>query len=268
FTELLHGLSESPDLAVLFVSHLDPNHKSHLPEILTKATRMPVKEVREGMPVEVDHVYVIPPATNMAITDGRLTLTPRAASPAPHMPIDHLFRSLAAIQKGRAVAVVLSGNGTDGTLGLQSIKAEGGITFAQDEKSAKHPSMPRAAVQDGSIDYVLRPHDIAQHLERLADHPYAQEPAQPPEAPAEVPALEADPVAQIIALLRSRTAVDFASYKQSTIRRRILRRMALRNLQVPEDYLALLKDDAGELQALYQDFLIRVTQFFRDPEAF
>jgi two-component system CheB/CheR fusion protein len=267
FTEMLHSLSESPGLAFLFVSHLDPHHKSHLPEILAKATRMPVKEVTQGMAVEVDHVYVIPPATNMAITDGRLTLSPRAASPTPHMPIDHLFRSLANIQKTRAIAVILSGNGTDGTLALQSIKAEGGITFAQDEKSAKHPSMPRAAIQDGNVDYVLRPQDIARQLERIADHPYAREPRQPPE-PAEVPAPETEPVAQIVSLLRSRTAVDFGSYKQSTIRRRILRRMALRNLQSPQDYLALLKDDAGELHALYQDFLIRVTQFFRDPEAF
>jgi two-component system CheB/CheR fusion protein len=266
FTELLHGLSESPGLAFLFVSHLDPHHKSHLPEILSKATRMPVKEVKEGMAVEVNHVYVIPPATNMAITDGSLTLTPRAASPTPHMPIDHLFRSLAPIQKSRAVAVILSGNGTDGTLGLQAIKAEGGMTFAQDEKSAKHPSMPRAAVMDGNVDYVLRPSDIAQQLERLADHPYARQSDHPPEAAA--PAAEPDPIAQIIALLRSRTNVDFGSYKQSTIRRRIQRRMALRNLQRPQEYLALLEEDAGELHNLYQDFLIRVTQFFRDPEAF
>jgi two-component system CheB/CheR fusion protein len=273
FTELLQGLSDEPGMAFLLVSHLDPHHKSHLPEILAKATRMPVREVKEGMVVQPNNVYVIPPATNMAITDGHLTLTPRAASPAPHMPIDHLFRSLATIQKNRAIAVILSGNGTDGTLALQAIKAEGGMTFVQDEKSAKHPSMPRAAILDGNVDYVLRPSDIAAHLERVARHPYAQashppaEPAQPAEALDEAPP-ESDATAQIINLLRSRTAVDFSSYKQSTIRRRIQRRMALRNLQSPDEYLRVLRDDAGEMHSLYQDFLIRVTQFFRDPEAF
>jgi two-component system CheB/CheR fusion protein len=269
FTEMLQGLSDEPGMAFLFVSHLDPHHKSHLPEILSKATRMAVREVKEGMAVEANHVYVIPPATNMAITDGCLKLTPRAAAPVPHMPIDHLFRSLARIQRSRAIAVILSGNGTDGTLALQSIKAEGGITFCQDEKSAKHPSMPRAAVLDGNVDYVLRPSDIAAQLERIAKHPYAQESAGHADLlEAKEPLAEADPIDLIINLLRASTNVDFASYKQSTIRRRILRRMALRNLQSPHDYLRLLRDDAGELHALYQDFLIRVTQFFRDPEAF
>jgi two-component system CheB/CheR fusion protein len=268
FTELLEGLSESPGMAFLFVSHLDPHHKSHLQEILSKVTPLPVKEVKEGMAVEANHVYVIPPATNMAITDGRLTLTPRATAPRPHMPIDHLFRSLATIQKDRAAAIVLSGNGSDGVLALQAIKAEGGITFAQDEKSAKHPSMPRAAVLDGNVDYVLRPRDIAAQLERIVRHPYARELLPLPEPVPPPPPEEGDPVAQIIGLLRSRTAVDFASYKQSTIRRRILRRMALRGLQSPQDYLQVLRDDAGEVHNLFQDFLIRVTQFFRDPEAF
>src|SRR5262249_32037733 len=150
----------------------------------------------EGMAVEANNVYVIPPATNMALTDGRLTLTPRSAPPAPHMPIDHLLRSLADIQKSRAIGIILSGNGTDGTLALQAIKAEGGITFAQDEKSAKYAGMPRAAVQDGNVDYVLRPRDIAAQLERIARHPYAQESAAPREAPP--PPEEAEPLAQII----------------------------------------------------------------------
>ncbi len=270
FTEMLQGLSDEPGMAFLFVSHLDPHHKSHLPDILAKATSMPVREVKEGMAVQANTVYVIPPATNMAITDGRLTLTPRAASPVPHMPIDHLFRSLAAIQKDRAIAVILSGNGTDGALALQAIKAEGGITFCQDEKSAKHPSMPRAAMLDGNVDYVLRPSEIANQLERFARHPYTREAGAPTPEPAPLagPTTEPDPVSQIFNLLRTRTTVDFSSYKQSTIRRRILRRMALRNLQSPQEYLRVLRDDAGELHALYQDFLIRVTQFFRDPEAF
>lgn len=265
YTELLEALPADPGMAFLMVSHLDPDHKSQLPDILARVSRMPVKEVAQGMAVEKDHVYVIPPATNMAMVDGHLTLTPRAPKPAVHMPIDHLFRSLAAIQKNRAVGVVLSGNGTDGVIALQTIKAVGGITFAQDEVSARHPSMPRAAAQDGNVDHVLRPRDIAGQLERIGRHPYARDEPPAPEPP---PAVAGDPVADIIRLLLARTAVDFASYKQTTIRRRILRRMALLNLHDPADYLARLKDDAGEVQNLYQDFLIRVTQFFRDPASF
>jgi two-component system CheB/CheR fusion protein len=263
YTELLEAMPAEPGLALIVVSHLDPDHKSHLPEILTRVSKMPVREVKEGMRVDVDHVYVIPPATVVALTDGHLTLTPRGPRAVPHMPIDHLFRSLAHIQKSRAVGVVLSGNGSDGAIALHTIKAVGGVTFAQDEKTAKHPSMPRAATLDGNVDHVLRPRDIAQELTRIARHAYTRHVEPPPPAPPET-----DPVADIIDLLRSRTNVDFTHYKQTTIRRRILRRMALRNLNEPRDYLEVLKADAAEVQNLFQDFLIRVTQFFRDPEAF
>ena len=164
-TELLNGISPRPGLAFLIAVHLDPHHKSHLPEILGKTTAMPVREVTEGMAVHANEVYLLPPNTNMALTDGHLMLTPRSPTPGSHMPIDHLFRSLAAVQGVRAIGIVLSGGGTDGALGMQAIKAEGGISFAQDEKSARHPSMPRAAIQDGTIDYVLRPSEIARELD-------------------------------------------------------------------------------------------------------
>ncbi len=181
------------------------------------------------------------------------------------MPIDHLFRSLAAIQKGRSVGVLLSGNGSDGVIAMQAIKAAGGVTFAQDDVTARYPSMPRAAVLDGNVDHVMRPREIAKELERIALHPYTKYPEQPL---AQVVEAGEDPIAAIIKLLRSRTSVDFTHYKQTTIRRRVLRRMALRNISEPEEYLALLRSDHAEVQALYQDFLIRVTQFFREPEAF
>jgi two-component system CheB/CheR fusion protein len=200
----------------------------------------------------------------MALTDGRLMLTPRLNLPGGQMPIDHLFRSLAAVHRGRAVGVVLSGGGTDGALGIQAIKAEGGITFAQDEKSARHISMPRAAILDGSIDYVLRPREIARELERIAKHPYTG--AAAPSAEPAPPEMEA--FGEILALLRTRLGVDFTHYKQSTIKRRILRRLALRGLDHIGDYLHHLQNEPGEVQQLYQDFLIRVTQFFRDPDAF
>jgi two-component system CheB/CheR fusion protein len=180
------------------------------------------------------------------------------------MPIDYLFRSLANVQKSRAIGVVLSGGGTDGALGLQAIKAEGGITFAQDEKSARYNSMPRAAVLDGSVDYVLRPRAIAGELQRLVRHPYAHEPGAPVQPSEAQPELSSE----ILGLLRARLGVDFTHYKQTTIRRRILRRMALRGSDEQADYLRVLNSEPAELQQLYQDLLIRVTQFFRDPEAF
>ncbi len=272
FTELLENLPPKPGLALLFVLHVDPHHKSQLPEILTRITAMRVCEVTEGMPVEVDHVYPIPANTNMALTDGRLTLSARSAVPGENMPIDYLFRSLAAIHKDRAIGVLLSGGGTDGSLGCQAIKAEGGITFAQDEKSARHISMPRTAVLDGTVDYVLPPREIAHQLVRLVEHPYNRQGlaalldhGSPPGATVEA---RADPVADIVALLRSGTDVDFSNYKRSTIQRRILRRMALRAVERVEDYLGLLRNDPTEVRNLYEDFLIRVTQFFRDPEMY
>src|SRR5262245_17405757 len=258
YSELLEALPPTPGLALLLVSHLDPAQKSHLAEILSRVSRMQVVEATDGMAIRVNHVHVIPPGTNMAMTDGPLSLTLRPPRAVPHMPIDHLFRSLAAIQKSRSVGVVLSGNGTDGALALQSIKSAGGVTFAQDEKTAKHPSMPRAAIQEGNVDHVMRPRDIALELERIADHPYTNQDTAPQDETA-LPA-DGDPVAAVLDLVRVRTGVDFSHYKQTTVRRRIQRRMALHNLHDPIDYLAVVKDDGAELNQLYQDFLIRVTQ--------
>ena len=244
------------------MSHLTPDQKSHLAEILARSAKMPVREVSEGMSVEIDHVYVIPPNCNMALTDGHLKLTPREPRHLAHMPIDHLFRSLAEIQKSQAVGIVLSGNGSDGSSGFQAIKAAGGVTFAQDEITAKHPSMPRSAVKDGNVDHVLPPRQIAQELQRIAKHP-----SLPHDQSGTPTGLASDPLFEMLALLRLRMGVDFSHYKQSTIRRRILRRMALRNVQTPREYISILQSDAAEVHALFQDFLIRVTQFFRDPEA-
>jgi two-component system CheB/CheR fusion protein len=266
YTELLEGMPADPGLALLLVSHLDPEHKSELPNLLSRVSRMSVREVTEGMAVQINHVYVLPPAANMAMVDGHLKLTPRPPRPMPHMPIDHLLRSLAAIQKARSVGIILSGNGSDGVIALQAIKAAGGVTFAQDETSAQHPALPRAAVVDGNVDHVMRPRDIALRLQQIAGHPYTRH-VDPP-ATAEVPPAVEDPLGDIIKLLKQLTDVDFSHYKQTTIRRRVLRRMALCNIEDLSAYLTLLRSDDAEVQNLYQDFLIRVTQFFRDPEAF
>jgi two-component system CheB/CheR fusion protein len=249
-------------MAFLVVVHLQPTFKSHMAEILGRVSHMPVIEANEGMAVEPNKVFLIPPNKSMTLMGGKLSLQARP-SHGLHMPIDHLFRSLARAQRNRAIGIILSGEGTDGTLGFQAMKAEGGVTFAQDEKSAKHDSMPRSAVHDGGVDYVLPPPEIARELMRLNSHPYAAI-----AVPTTTTTGSGEAIQQLLALLRAQTEVDFTHYKRSTIHRRIQRRMALRGLERIEDYLKLVRDDKSELDNLYQDLLIRVTQFFRDAESY
>jgi two-component system CheB/CheR fusion protein len=262
FSELLQNLPEEPNMAFLFVQHLQPHRPSLMKELLARVTKLTVQEATQGVRLQPNNVYVIPPDSNMALMDGSLDLSPREEKRGANMPADHLFRSLAEVQKNLAVGVLLSGGGTDGTLGFHAIKGEGGITFAQDEKSAKYDSMPRSAIMDGNVDYVLPPAEIARQLLRIAGHPYAT-PVAPPE-----PVTDEETLDEIINLLRSRTDVDFTQYKRSTIFRRVQRRMALRNFESFGDYLDFLRKEPAELQNLYQDFLIRVTRFFRDEEVF
>jgi hypothetical protein len=182
-TDLFQALPPDPGMAFLLVLHLQANVKSHMPEVLARHTGMRVVEATEDMPVESNCIHLIPPNKSMALTDGKLALQPRPPF-GLHMPIDYLFRSLADVQKSRAIGVLLSGEGTDGTLGFHSIKAAGGVTFAQDDKTAKHDAMPRSAVNDGSVDYVLSPQQIARELLRLHSHPYTQGPITEAEATA------------------------------------------------------------------------------------
>jgi two-component system, chemotaxis family, CheB/CheR fusion protein len=190
-------------------------------------------------------------------------VTPRDDLPGPHLPIDHLFRSLAVEQQGRAIGVVLSGTGADGTLGLCEIKGASGITFAQSEASAAHAGMQHSAIESGSVDFVLTPEAIARQLNEIASHPYL-DPQQRPES---VEASD-EHYKQILTAVRAVTKVNFSGYRKTTIQRRILRRMALQNQQSMAGYALELAQDAGEVEALYRDLLINVTSFFRDPEVF
>lgn len=263
-TAILHQLPPDTGMAFVVVQHLDPKHASLLPDLLAKATRMRVREIKNGMRVEPDHLYVLPPNAQVEIAGGVLRLVPRAAGQGQQMPIDHFLRSLAEDMKTRAIGIVLSGNSTDGALGVQAIKAEGGITFAQDEKSAKYDGMPRAAAGTGVVDFVLAPEAIAKELARIGHHPYVIE-AEPTLATAAEPK---GPMDQIFRLLRSASGVDFSQYKHTTIQRRIARRMALHKLERLEDYVDLLTGNQREIQALYYELLIKVTGFFRDTELF
>ncbi|MGH9437340.1 MAG: chemotaxis protein CheB, partial [Terriglobia bacterium] len=265
FTRLLEHLPAVTGMSFVLVQHLMPKHESILAELLSKKTRMPVNEVKNGMMVKPDHVYVIPPNTSMAIRKGVLRLMPRQASPTgPALPIDLFLQSLAVDRGDRAIGVILSGTASDGTLGLQAIKSENGITFAQDEQSAKYSGMPRSAIATGCVDFVLPPEEIAAELVRIGSHPYVA----PARAAKDIlPEGETD-LRRIFVTLRLATGIDFALYKRNTIKRRIKRRMVVHKLEKLSDYAQLIQKDPDETSALFQDILIHVTSFFRDPQTF
>ena len=229
---------------------------------------MPVEEARQGTRVKPDHFYIIPPGKNMLIEKGALRLSKRVGGEGRLVSIDTFLRSLAEDQKDRSIGIILSGNASDGVSGLEAIKGEGGITFAQDEKSAKHSSMPHGAIMSGAADHVLTPGDIARELGRVSLHPYI--------APVRVIAQDAalfgekeqEPLQKIFSMLRTKTGVNFFQYKLPTLKRRIRRRMVLHKFDTLPDYVAYLQSTPGEVDALSQEMLINVTQFFRDAETF
>ena len=260
FGSLLSALPADTGMAFVVVSHLDPTHASALPEILARATSMPVTEAVNDQPVESNNVYVMPPGQDMTIDQGRLQLQPRAAH-ALHRPVDLFFRSLADDRRHQAIGVILSGTASDGTLGTRAIKGASGITFAQDD-SARQSGMPHSAVADGFVDFVLPPPAIAEELVRISRLPRAIA-ASTPTLPEEDGYL-----AQVLESVRHETGVDFTHYKAPTLRRRILRRMILQKKDGLQDYAQLLQDLPTEARALHDDLLIGVTSFFRDPESF
>jgi len=262
FNQLLRQLPTDTGMAFVLIQHLAPRHESQLAEVLSRTTAMPVITVTAGLRVEPDRVYVIPPNTEMTIGGGAFALSSRAID--RHAPIDQFFRSLVQEQDDRAIGVVLSGTGSDGTLGLRAIKAAGGITLVQDEKSAKYPGMPQSA--RSVADFVLPPGRIARELARIAHHPVARQTISPAAAPSQPD--DGTDVSAALRVLRMATGVDFSQYKQATVRRRIARRMFLRKIDSLEMYVRHLRQAPDEVQALYDDILIQVTEFFRDPHGF
>lgn len=266
YTDLFKVLAGDLGMAFVLVQHLDPSHHSLLAEIIAKATTMPVEEVKSGVKVRPNCVYVIPHNALMAISAGVFKLTPRSREPGQHLSVNFFMRSLAEERKGRAIGIVLSGTGADGTLGLEDIKAEGGITFAQAPASAKYDGMPRSAVDSGCVDFVLPPKEIAKELQRITGHPYA---SRQTEAPEIEPSLShKDDFTRIIDQLRRTSGVDFSQYKPNTIHRRTMRRMVILKLDSLREYAEYVKTHPEEAQNLYEDVLIPVTSFFRDFEAF
>ena len=266
FSALLEKLPADTGMAFVFLQHLDPHYPSLLTHLLSVKTAMSVTEVTDGVRVAPDRVYVIPPGADMTLKGGRLRLTPREEKAARHLPIDAFLRSLAVDLGERAIGVILSGAASDGARGLAAIKSEGGVTFAQEPASADYPSMPAAAIATRACDFVLPPHEIALELARLGADTRLSDSA--PTADAAAGDDELGLLDEVFALLRKAFRVDFSAYKLPTIRRRLARRVLLRRSAGLEDYVALLREDPAEVEALYRDLLIMVTEFFRDPETF
>ncbi|OQP63378.1 hypothetical protein A3860_23815 [Niastella vici] len=264
FKKLMKALPENAGAAYILVQHLEPSHDSMLVEILQKTTLIPVQEITNNVRVEPNRVYVIPSNKLLMANDGRLELSPRGPKGEKNMPIDLFFTSLAEVHQSQAIGVVLSGTGADGTLGLKSIKEHGGFTFAQEPQSAAFSGMPQSAIDAEVVDFILKPEEIPLQLARISEifrNGLEVEKEEGKSAREEA-------FRQIIALLRVRKGNDFTYYKQTTIRRRIIRRMGLNKIENITDYLTYFRENIAEQDLLYQDLLIPVTDFFRDPKVF
>ncbi len=264
FEEFFTRMPPDSGLAFVVVPHQSPSHISLLPGLLQKCTTMPVLEVADGVVVKPDTVYLALAGKNLALLNGRLQLMEPALQDRLPLPIDYFFRSLAEDQKHRAIGVILSGTGSDGALGLKAIKGESGMTMAQEPQSAKYTGMPQSAIATGIVDYVCPPTQMPEQILAYIRGPYlAPMPSGPGEEKDVGPFLQ-----KVFVLLRDRTGNDFSMYKTNTIRRRIERRMNVHRIESPKQYLRYLVENPHELDALFQEILIGVTSFFRDPAAF
>ncbi|MDB5192347.1 MAG: signal transduction histidine kinase with CheB and CheR [Segetibacter sp.] len=271
--ELLNNLRQETGMAFVYIQHLDPTHKSALADILQRSTKMKVVEVRDQTPIKKDHLFIIPPNTNLSIVDGAFKLVERLKRPAKDAPIDCFFLSLAENQKEGAIGIILSGMASDGALGLKAIKMAGGLTFAQDG-TAQFESMPKSAIAEGGVDAVLSPGEMAKELVRLSGRPsllrtllFAEPEGEDIKfAEAESTEIRKEDVIRILRIVKAKTGVDFTYYKQTTILRRIIRRVLLHKLENVAEYIEYLLKNSNEPNLLFQDLLINVTHFFRDPE--
>jgi two-component system CheB/CheR fusion protein len=263
FTSLLRRLPANTGMAFVFIQHLAPAHESMLPQLLARETAMPVNPIEDGALLVPDQVYVIPPNAAIAVSGLALSLTPRETAGTA---IDGFLRSLAVSHKNRAVAVILSGTGSDGALGVQAIAEEGGVVFVQEPESAKFDGMPRSAIATGCSDFILAPEGIATELARISREPRLIE-RDLPELSQQSPDTESE-FQSLADLLKTETGIDFSLYRQTTVRRRVLRRLAVLKLQSLREYVEHVRENPDEAHALAQDILIRVTRFFRDSDAF
>jgi len=262
FRILLSSLSAKTGMAFILVQHLDPIHESRMVELLSPRIAMPVLEARDGMCVEPDHVYIIPPGQFLAVGDATIRLSRPPPGQFVRLPFDFLLHSLAEAFGERAVCIVLSGTATDGSVGAKAIKEKGGLVIAQDPREAEYDGMPLSAIASRAVDLILPLADIPEALAKYAGHPYVKT------GNSDAPRPFAETAAKITNLLRKKTPHDFALYKNGTITRRIERRMAMAGIDDGDRYIKLLTEDRAELERLANDLLINVTGFFRDPKIF
>ena len=253
-----------PGMAFVLVQHLAPDHKSILSELVRRYTRMEVFAVADGITVKPNCAYIIPPNRDMALLNGTLQLLEPAAPRGHRLPIDFFFRSLAQDQRERAIGIVLSGTGSDGTQGVRAIKGEGGMAMAQNPKSTEYDGMPSSVIATGLVDYVLPAAEMPAQLIAYVAHAFGKTSLPPSSTVAK----SDDALKKIFLLLRAQTGHDFSQYKKSTIVRRVERRMAVHQIERLDEYVRYLQQNPADVEALFHDLLIGVTSFFRDPEAF
>jgi two-component system CheB/CheR fusion protein len=274
--QFFENMPHNTGMAFVAILHLSPKHNSSADQVLQRVTRMPVVKVLKTVEIKADHVYVIPPNHHMTMVDGVLGLSPLERPRGTHIAIDLFFRTLAEVHRERAVAIVLSGSGSDGAVGLTRIKEQGGVTIAQLPADAEHDGMPQAAIGTGIVDFILPVIDMPQKLIELWENARIIE--LPPSGDGEGPVahlprqdsveLAEEALQRVVFLLLNRTGHDFKQYKRATVLRRIERRMQVRAVHTLPDYCKLLEADPRECHALLDDMLIGVTNFFRDREAF
>jgi two-component system CheB/CheR fusion protein len=264
FEKFFQHTPNDSGMGFILVPHLDPNHISLMPELVQKSSKMNVFQVKDGDQVQPNNVYIVPPNYDLAILNGILQLFPPSKIAAPRMPIDYFFRSLAQDQGEKAICIILSGMGTDGTLGLRSVKGELGMAMVQAPDSAKYNSMPRSAIETDLVDYILPPEKMPEQLIAYTKHGTQKVDTKLISAEGKVP----DAMRKIFILLRTHTGHDFSSYKKNTIYRRIERRMQVHQMDKITTYVRLLQENKVEVEILFKELLIGVTNFFRDPESF
>jgi len=263
-----HFFNHTPSdtgVAFVLIQHLDPTHKSILGDLIKRYTRMKVFQVEDGMKVEPNCTYIIPPNRDMAILHGRLHLIEPTAPRGLRLPIDFFFRSLAQDRAEQAICIVLSGTGTDGTLGLKAVKGEGGMTMVQSPDAAKYDGMPRSAINTGMVDYILPSEKMPEQLLSFINRERSKKAEKANGAHLPKPG---EYLQKIYILIRDRTGHDFSFYKENTILRRIERRMTVNQIEHVGHYIRYLQQNPLEIDILFREFLIGVTNFFRDPEAF
>ena len=262
---LLQNLPTDTGACFIIVQHLSPDFKSMMMELLSKHTAMEIHNVQDGMQVRPNTIYLIPPKKNMMVAQGELLLSDKMPDSGLNLPIDIFFRSLSEDQQHKAIGIILSGTGSDGSRGMKALKEAGALVIAQDPESAKFDGMPNSAINTGIIDLILRPEDMGAKLESYIRHPLVSGDSDPLK---ESMTGNEDIMGEIFSVLKMKSEIDFAKYKPSTVARRIERRMTIKQVTSLQEYLTLLFKEPYEVQVLSKELLIGVTRFFRDDEAF